>query len=178
MKRKQNPLRRRVFTVLGTLGIAGILLGAGFAHAQEGKGHKGSKKLDRVCQKINCTEDQKKELKSVVKELRTDLKTDRQAVRGLHEKLAVEFEKATPDERAMKRLYATIDKHRANMRDRTHDAMMEIHGLLQPAQRSELRDVVARGGLFGRRGHGGHGKGPEGEKRRRKPGSESRAKRG
>jgi Spy/CpxP family protein refolding chaperone len=156
-----STTRQRIFTGLGSLALLATL---GFAPAADaapgaqGEGKRGGKKIERICKKLECDDAQEAELRSVFKELRTDTKSDREGIRDARKTIAAEFAKERPNEASMKRAYQSIDAHEDNIRDRTHDALMEAHGVLNPEQRKTFAKMAARLGK-GHGRHGGKGKG-------------------
>lgn len=117
----------------------------------------------RLCAKLSCTEAQATKVAAIVAELKQDTKADRQAMKKLHADVLAEFAKAKPDEGKMKALYAKIDTHRAEIRDRVHDAAMELHGVLDESQRKLLVDKMGKRGLEGLL-RGGRHHGPKGDR--------------
>lgn len=143
---------------LALLGLGGAALAKPVADGARGeRGHRG------LCATLECTDQQKEELRAVKQELRADSKADREAIKRLHETIATEFAKATPDEAAMRAAGKQIAVHKRELEERGFDAMMEIHALLNPAQRAELAELMKRRGpraLMGGKGrHGRKGKG-------------------
>jgi Spy/CpxP family protein refolding chaperone len=126
--------------------LAATLLLSPLAFAGPGKGKGKGKRIDKVCQKIECTDAQRKELRDVMREAHTDLESEREAMRELGAQLAEEYAKKNPNEKKMQQLYRKMDAHRANVRDRMHEAFMEIHPRLRPEQRQKLAELMARRG--------------------------------
>jgi len=160
--------RQRISTGLGSLALLATLGFAPTVAADPGQkaqdGRRGGKKIERMCKQLECVDDQETELRSIFKELRTDVKSDREGIREARKTIAAEFAKDRPNETAMKRAYKTIDGHQDSIRDRTHDALMEAHGVLKPEQRKKFAKMAARFGKGGKGGkHHGHGAGGKGK---------------
>ena len=141
-------LRHRIVAPLAVAGFALTAFAASPAQAAPPQ-ERGERDRQGMCERLKCTDDQREEMKQIRRELRADLKSDREAIKALQQQLGDEFAKARPDEAKMKRLYAKMDQHRDNMRDRTHDAMMELHATLTPEQRKQLAKVMAKRGPKG-----------------------------
>jgi Spy/CpxP family protein refolding chaperone len=150
-----------LLTTLSGAALALLLASPAHAAPKDGKGHG---KLEHFCQKASCTDAQKEEIKSVMKEFRTDTKSDREKIRELHHKLVAEFVKDQPNEKLMEKLYRQIDQIQANIVDRRHDMLMELHGVFTPEQRKHAaaRLMHGPGQHKGKKGKGkrkGKGKG-------------------
>jgi Spy/CpxP family protein refolding chaperone len=154
MSQQPRNSSRRLFTTLAT--AAGLALGATVAtSAMAGPpGDRGH----GMCAKLECTEAQRDELKQIRKEFRTDTKAEHQAMRSIAESIAAEFAKDAPNETQLKRWYAEIQTRQANLMDRRHDMMMEIHGVLSPEQRAIAADHIAKRMLKGGKHRGKRGK--------------------
>jgi Spy/CpxP family protein refolding chaperone len=164
-----NACRRLLPIVIGgavcassTLVLAGPPAGPGASSGKAG---------ERLCKKLSCTDAQEGEVAAIVTDLRTETKADREAIRALHGEVMAEYAKAKPDQAKMKAAYAKIDAHRASIRDHVHDAAMELHAVLKPAQRQELAEMLGERGLekMLKGGHGRHGNG-KGKGGKAKPG--------
>lgn len=137
--------------------IAGLTLtslGAGAAGpGKGGPGFEGRGFGARMCAHLECTDTQKEQLRAVMKEMREDIKPDREAIRDLRKKMGEEFAKEKPSEKQLRSLQAQIAKHHGEIADRRLDAMLEVHGLLDAEQRKKLAEKMAKG----KRGkHGKH----------------------
>ncbi|MFV8748941.1 Spy/CpxP family protein refolding chaperone [Nannocystaceae bacterium ST9] len=130
--------------------IATSLLLSGDALA-EGKGGHG--RLAKVCEHIECSEQQDRDIRQVFEQMRIDVKPDRDAIRELRDQIAAEWVKDQPDEAKLAKLADKLAKHERNIADRHHEAMMELHDLLDAAQREQVVAMMAE------RGHDHEGKG-------------------
>ncbi|MEZ4427540.1 MAG: hypothetical protein R3A51_07630 [Nannocystaceae bacterium] len=185
--------------IAAALLVAGVALGvASAAHADPGaRGQgKGRDKVERLCQKITCTEGQRAEITRAVQELKQKRKAAREAAgaqpgakgkRGprpqlteaqraerkqLKAQLAAEFRKPRPNEATMRQLYSKLgrgDRKAQGMAD-MHAFLMRIHKILTPAQRATIASAMERRGpralMSGKGKHKGKGKGHGKGKRR------------
>ena len=105
-----RPLTRRLLTsALLTAGLV-LGLGAGAAHAKKpgkGKAGAGGNKIERMCQRLECSEQQKTQLQSILKGKREAHKANRAQLEQLQSQLAAEYRKARPNESAMQRINAS-----------------------------------------------------------------------
>ena len=150
-----NPSR---FTrwVAPVLASAALLATGAVATADPGGGPAAKGGPAGVCAKLKCSEDQKTQLRQRYKKLREDSKADREAIKALHGEMAREWTKDAPNESALTKLQAKIHKHRVALATIVHDAMMDVHAVLSPAQRTEFAKLIAKRGF---RPGGGRGKG-------------------
>lgn len=156
-------------------GLVAFIATAGLAersaHAGGPEGH-GAGKLERACQRLTCTADQKAKIGAIGKGMRDKNEPDRAALGKLREDLAAEVAKARPDAQAVKRISAEMERHQGAIRERRMAALLEVQALLNPEQRKVLGEMIARrgpgavlGGKGGERGKGGHAsKGRKGER--------------
>lgn len=114
--------------------------------AKQDRGAKRHGKIERLCKRLECTPQQRDQLAEIARELRTDLRQGREAMKSAKAALADEYRKPTPDESNMKRQYAAMDRHRQAQRDRTHAALMSAHAVLTPEQRSKLANRIEKRG--------------------------------
>ncbi|MCA9681260.1 MAG: hypothetical protein KC457_03625 [Myxococcales bacterium] len=102
------------------------------ARADKGDGHR---KLDRVCEQITCSEQQKQDIARIFEQMHVDLEVDREAIESLRKQLATEWVKDRPNQRTLDKLADDIAAHERNIADRRMAAMMEQHALLSAEQR-------------------------------------------
>ena len=148
-----KKLNRTPFIVGGYL-AAGLVAAfcvavtAGSAAAEEpaAKPHRAD-----ICAKLRCSADQADPVRSVFKQMHTDLNADHQALRQLRRQWAAEYAKPELDEKELERIRGQIQRTMAAIRERQHDALMELHPLLTAEQRKQ----VVR--FLGRKGKGHHG---------------------
>lgn len=149
-------------------GLVAFIAAAGLAprpaHAGGRDGH-GAAKLERVCQRLTCTADQKAKIGAIGKSMREQNEPDRAALGKLRDDLAAEVAKARPDGQAIKRISADMERHQGAIRERRMAALLEVQALLNPEQRKALGEMIARrgpGAVF--EGKGGKEKGRTGER--------------
>ncbi len=131
------PLRR---PSLAGLALAGLLLTPQLAVAGKGQGPggQGKAKLERMCEQIACTDDQRDDIARVFKQMRQDIKPDREAIAQLRSELASEWKRAKPDAGKLAKLGDKIAAHERNVADRRLEAMLELHAILTPSQREQI----------------------------------------
>jgi Spy/CpxP family protein refolding chaperone len=128
-------LSRIVTARFAALSLAGLLVLPALAFA--GKGHEHAR-LERMCEQLSCTEQQREELARVFKQMHQDSKLDREAIRDLRKQMADEWLADRPDEQALARLADKVAAHERNIADRRLEAMLEVHALLSPEQRKQF----------------------------------------
>lgn len=155
---KFPSLLRRRFLLPAVGGLA--LIGLGTAAVAKPGGPPGAEGQRRggICAKLSCTDDQREQIREVMKELRADAKGDREAIKRLHGQMAAEFAKDQPDEAALRAAQAQAAVHEKELRDRGFDALMEVHALLDAEQRASLAKAMKHRGLRGLMGPGRRGK--------------------
>lgn len=150
-----NTIITRITLGLVTFGLTGALL-AGDAQAR-GAGHDG-KRVDRMCQRLECTADQRTKIAKIQETQGPGLKAEREAMRALRQQVRAEWAKASPDVRALDKLDDQIAAHQAKIHDARRAAMLQIHAILTPAQRAKLAAAMDRKGKGeGRKGEGRKG---------------------
>lgn len=160
-----RPWLGRACALAPVLAGAALLGFGGIAAAGPGGGGDGSGKRHGICAKLECSEDQRQRLRTVVRELRDDTKADREAIRGLQREMAAVWAGDAPDEAELARLQAAIAGHRAAMTATATDALMEVHALLTPEQRALFAKIIERRGVGALRG-GHHKRGKRGKRGR------------
>jgi len=147
--------------LIASLGLVSILGLGGFAH-QEGGGKRDAlmgKGLDRVLEKIDATPEQAEQIRAI----RDRLVAERPQMDRKNELLEI-WGQGKPDPA---QIHAAIDARADERRAFAHkmaDAMIEAHGILTPAQRDQVRELIAKKAEH--RKH--HGK-REGRKARKAP---------
>jgi Spy/CpxP family protein refolding chaperone len=157
------------------------LMGAGAAHAgppagkggkdPHGPGAEGDDHAAGICQRLECTDDQAAKLKAIKQSTRQTIKPLRAQIKDLRKLYADEWVKDKPDAKKLADLDAKIDGAQDAIHAKMRSSMMEIHDILDGAQREKMREMIAkRGGMWGGhgkhhgRGHDGEGKGGKGGK--------------
>jgi Spy/CpxP family protein refolding chaperone len=95
-----------------------------------------------MCAKLECTDDQKEELRAIFAEMRQDAKGDREAIERLRAQMKTEFAKDKPDEAKLRKLQEQISTHHKALASRRLDAMLDVHDLLDSGQRQKLLDMM------------------------------------
>lgn len=168
-----SPKTRILLPAIGGLALVG-LTGAAVAKPDAGaEGVRAQQRGGGLCAQLECTDQQKEELRAVMTELRGDAKADREAIARLRGTIATEYAKARPDETAMRAAMKAIDARQREIQERGFDAMMEVHALLTPEQRAKVAKGMERRGFPGMlRG----GKGKRGSKGKRSKGKRGERK--
>jgi Spy/CpxP family protein refolding chaperone len=123
--------------------------------AAEGGG-RGEGPLQRVCEHIECSEDQEVAIRDVFVQARVDSKDDHEAIRELRRQIADEWVKDTLDEAKLDKLHARVASHERNIAERRHEAMLELHDLLTAEQREQVVELLAeQAGKRGKKGKTG-----------------------
>jgi Spy/CpxP family protein refolding chaperone len=138
-----NTFITRITLGLVTFGLTGALL-AGDAHAR-GAGRDG-KLVDRMCQRLECSADQRTRIAKIQETQAPNLKAEREAMRALRQQVRAEWAKAAPDARTLDKLDDQIAAHQARIHDARRAAMLQIHAILTPAQRAKLAAAMDRKG--------------------------------
>ncbi len=173
----RRPIARRALTTaLLTAGLV-VGLGAGVANAKKpgkGKPGAGGDKIERMCQRLECSAQQKTQLQSILKGKREAHKASRAQLEQLQSQLAAEYRKARPNEATMRRIYSQLDALRDKQRAEMHKTAMQIHAVLTPAQREKVATSIERRGvralMGGGKGHGERGKNGKNGKNGKRPG--------
>lgn len=132
------------FATLTGLALAAALFVPALAHA--GKGDRGpGKRAAKMCEAIDCSDQQEREIAQVFQQMRTDVQVDRKAIAELREQMASEWQKNQPSEATLEKLATKIAAHERNIADRRLEGMLELHGLLSPEQRRAVAKHVMRG---------------------------------
>ena len=140
----KRPRRRRfILACVTSLTLTGALACPNLAQAGKGdkkankagkadkRKAKGQHKIDKLCERIGCSEKQASEIGMVFKQLHLDIKPDREAIRELRKQLASEWKAAKPDERKLTKIADKVAAHERNIADRTMEAMLELHPILE-----------------------------------------------
>lgn len=127
-----------------------LTLGSSLALAkQPGKGqgpHHGEKRLERICQKLTCTAQQREDLQKIGEKLKAQRKSEGPQVKQLKKQIAEEFRKPNLNKIELNRLFLELERHHSAMKVRMQEAMVEIHRVLTPEQRNQVADMMERRG--------------------------------
>lgn len=103
-----------------------------------------------LCAQIECTPEQKAELKALRESHKADRKADRkaehEAMKKLRSELAAQYRKEKPDPAAMASIYQRMDTLRANRVEERREAFADTHGILDARQRDVIADRIEKGG--------------------------------
>ncbi len=113
--------------------------------AKDGKKGQRHGKIDRFCDRVECSDAQKRELQEIFASFRSETKDEREQIRSLRKQLNAEFAKDRPNENSMKRTYAQIDRLQDGVRDEKREMMMDVHGVLEPGQREAAAKMLMKG---------------------------------
>ena len=141
------------------LGFGGI---AAAAPGGDGGGDKSARRHG-ICAKLECSEDQRDRLRTIIGELRDDTKADREAIQRLQREMASLWAGDAPDEAELARLQAAVAGHRTAMTSIATGALMEVHAILTPEQRALFAKIIERRGVGALRG-GHHKRGKRGRR--------------
>ena len=117
----------------------------------------GAGRWERICPRLQCSDEQAAKLSEIARKTRDDLEPMRAQMKVLRRQLASEWVKDAPDPKVLAGIHAKIDGTQDAMRARTRSSMMEVHDVLDGAQREKLREMIAKRGRIGGGRHGGHG---------------------
>lgn len=152
------------------------------------RGHRG--KGARMCNELQCSDEQRTQIKSIRAEHRRDVADERARAKELRAALQAERGSPRPDTERIQGLRAELSALKTEMKKAKHQMRSEVGAVLTPEQREQLAAMKAkrkankkarRNGKRGKKGAKAHGKrGPKGAKTqgKRDRRDEARAKRG
>lgn len=127
---------------------------------KKGKGKKKHAKAARnLCAKLVCTEDQAKQINTRLQSLRQQHRKARETRASLQTALSREVAKDKPSKKELARIQKELSRMQQRQSKASFDALMDVHAVLDPAQRKTLSGMVERQGLR-RVLRAGHGKRP------------------
>ena len=123
--------------------------------AERGKAKAGKNKADKagkakrggLCAAVQCTDEQKAELKEIREGTKADRKDDRAKVKELNAALATEFRKDKPSQATLQRVFSQMETMRAAHAKERLESLGKIHAVLTPAQREMLADRIEKRGM-------------------------------
>lgn len=127
-----------------------------------------------LCDRIECTDDQRAQIDAIRDAHRQDAADERAAAKPLREALKAERKKAEPDAAEIARLEASLDALKAEIRRGREASKAEIAALLTPEQRATL-DAMKAERKAERKREGKDGKGKAHAKRERSEREAARA---
>ncbi len=161
-----NILRNKFTASLLALGIVTSLgMSTAAAKPADAKGKRKGDRIERLCQKITCTDAQKTQLQAIQKDAKQAHKGNQQQVQQLKAQLAAEFRKQNPSERVLTDISNKLAKHNEQQRAARIKMMLKVHRVLTPQQRDQLATMLEKrgpGALWG--GGKGKGHGPKGKR--------------
>jgi periplasmic protein CpxP/Spy len=165
---RQRPMMAMRLMALGVLVVA--VAGAAFsAHAQGHHGHGGGfdgpgmmmfggsperigRAVDHMLDGLNATDAQRTQIKQIVTTAAADLKTQRDAGRGLREKGVQIFTAPTVDASAAEAVRQQMNAQHEQASKRTLQAMLDVANVLTPAQRAKAGErMKERQAMMGER---------------------------
>ncbi len=154
-------LRRLAPVALGL----GLGLFAWNARAQGPADDQPGARLDRICEKLECTESQRSEIEAAFKDLQAKVKPLREEMAAIRKQLAAAYQAEKLDTAKLNELRNQLaDKERA-IEQLRFDAMVRLHPSLTPEQRAKIaKRFAGHGGGKGGHGKAGRGPGPKGER--------------
>jgi Spy/CpxP family protein refolding chaperone len=112
----------------------GMGMGGGMAGAHMG----------RALDAVKATPEQRAQIKTIMEAARTDLKTQREAGRTLHQQMQAAFTQPTVDARAVEALRVQIAAQHDTASKRMTLAMLDASKVLSVEQRKTLADLMAQ----------------------------------
>jgi Spy/CpxP family protein refolding chaperone len=137
----------------------------------KGDGERGAKLAERLCQRVSCTETQATEIAA----LTAGLPEPGQVPSADREALANALRGSSLSEHDVHAYLDAAAKVRAADLAALEAKVVELHGLLTPAQRATVAERLAEDGPSGVFGKGHHGKRGPGEKKQRRGGPQGQA---
>jgi Spy/CpxP family protein refolding chaperone len=119
-----------------------------------------------LCERLECTDDQRARIDAIRAEHREDAADERAEAKRLRQALRAEQSKPSPDAEELARLRASLETMKTSLRQQREVSKAEISALLTPEQRERLdamkaeRERGPKGKAHAKRGKGkGKGKG-------------------
>ena len=132
-----------------TVALAGAFVSV--AHAQAASapapqghfGHGGfgdGRMLERMLDSVNASPDQRSRIHDIMKSAMTDLKTQRESARNLHDQALTLFAQPTVDARAVESVRQQMLQQHDQASRRWMQAMLDASAVLTPDQRAQLAE--------------------------------------
>jgi Spy/CpxP family protein refolding chaperone len=115
---------------------AGMHGGGGMGHGMGLPLHPGH--LDRMLDSVGASAEQKAQIRTVLGNLRSDMKAQRESGKALHEQAAQVFSAPNVDARAAEALRQQMLARHDAASKRTMQAMLDVSRVLTPEQRSKM----------------------------------------
>jgi Spy/CpxP family protein refolding chaperone len=100
--------------------------------------------LDHMLDSVNATEQQRTQVKDIMKAAAADLKAQRQANRGLRQQMMQAFTQPTVDANTVEALRQKQLAAHDQMSKRMTQAMLDVSRVLTPEQRKALADKMSK----------------------------------
>ena len=155
-KRAQRALRLLLATAL--IALAGGLSQAVLAAPFEGHGNQGGRgghggpgmgmfdgrHAERLLDSVNATPEQRTQIKQILAAAKTDMATQRDAGRKLHQQSQALFAQPTVDARAVETMRQQMLAQHDGASKRMTQVMLDVSRVLTPEQRKTLADHMAQ----------------------------------
>lgn len=142
-----------------------------------GRGHRD--KAERMCQQLECSEQQQARIQSIRAEHREQMADERARAKQLHAALRAERSAESPDAQRVQTLRAELSALRDQMKADRRDERAEVSAVLTPPQREKLEALKAERKAKRKGDRKGNGKAKRrGEHRGKKVGAWTGGKRG
>lgn len=152
---KSAPRALRLLLATAIIALAGGLSQAVLAAPLEGHGGRGGhggpgmgmfdgRHADRLLDSVNATPDQRTQIKQIMAAAKTDMATQRDAGRKLHEQSQALFAQPTVDARAVETVRQQMLAQHDGASKRMTQVMLDVSRVLTPEQRKTLADRMAQ----------------------------------
>jgi periplasmic protein CpxP/Spy len=131
--------------VLGTVTLSAWAMPG--SHGGPGMGMMfGGRGMERMLDSVNASAEQRTQIKAIAERTMADMKTQREAGKGLREQMLKAFAQPTVDANAVEALRAQMLQQHDQSSRRMTQAMIEVSRVLTPEQRKQLADRAAQRG--------------------------------
>lgn len=141
--------------------VFGLAMFGATGEAEAG-GHRGDRG-GKMCERLECTDAQKAQLKQIREADKPAMKAERQALRDLEQQLVAEYRKPAFDAAKVKALRGQIDARKATVDSQREAMKAKIDAILTPAQRAKLAEFKAQ--HKDKKGKGHHRGGGRGDRK-------------
>ena len=100
--------------------------------------------MARVLDAVKATPEQRTQIKAIMEAAHTDLKTQHEAGRTLHQQMQAAFAQPTVDDRAVESLRSQISAQHDSASKRMTRALLDASTVLTPEQRKTLAELMAK----------------------------------
>jgi periplasmic protein CpxP/Spy len=135
--------------VLGTVTLSAFAMPGGHGGGGPGMGMMlGGRGLERMLDSVNASAEQRTQIKAIAERTMADMKTQREAGKGVREQMIKLFAQPTVDANAVEALRAQMMQQHDQSSRRMTQAMIEVSRVLTPEQRKQLADHAAQRGAM------------------------------